>query len=62
MKRLFLGSAAVLLLCGALASKPVGACPINQTCNPVLCNNSCIAKGDDSGSCTGACGLCKCLF
>ncbi len=62
MKRLFLGSAAVLLLCGALASKPVGACPINTRCVATQCDSSCIAQGYGGGTCQGVCGLCKCLF
>lgn len=61
MKRLILCSTAVLLLCGAMATKSAGACPINNTCNNATCNSSCVAKGYDSGACTGVCHLCQCL-
>jgi len=61
MKRLFLCGAAVLLICGALATKPAGACPINNTCTNGACNATCVSKGYESGSCSGVCHLCQCL-
>ena len=62
MKRLVLCAVAVLLTSFALASRPAAACPINPTCNAGQCQSTCLAKGADSGACTGNCHSCVCLF
>lgn len=62
MKKLVLCSLAVVLTASALLSRPATACPINPTCNAAQCQSSCIAKGAESGSCSGTCHLCVCLY
>jgi hypothetical protein len=63
MKRSLLCLAALLLTVTAIESKPAGACPLNPTCNPAQCEQTCVTNGAFSGSCTGVCSHdCFCQF
>jgi len=67
MKRLGLGSAAILLVLAALTSRPVHACLIGSPppplCNTALCQSVCASQGLSGGTCWyHACTVsCTCL-